>query len=309
VVCSLAAEAVQNRHRIARIGLSLTHDRASASAVALAEPAVTKVPLAGWLCYYLLPLRRRVILANLRRVYGDYLPDDEIVRLAQAHYAHVLRLPAEFFPALWTKPSQRAQRVRIEGEDVVRDVLAGGKGMIVLTGHFGNWEVATVAGIARHPDLSGRIHFLRRNIKPRWLDALVARHFRNAGFGVLAKRNTLDSIMERLEAGDAVVFPFDQHARGKDGLPVEFFGHPAGTFRSVAIIALATGAPVVPAASWREDDGSFVLRFEQPLPVIDCEDTNEAIRRNSRAYNAALEQMILRRPEQWWWAHRRWKVA
>jgi KDO2-lipid IV(A) lauroyltransferase len=309
VVCSPAAEAVRNRHRIASIGLSLTHDRSSASAVALAEPAETTVPLSGWLFYHLLPLRRRVILANLHRVYGDTLSPAAIVRLAQAHYAHVLRLPAEFFPALWTKPERRAQRVRIENESVVRDVLAAGKGMIVLTGHFGNWEVATVSGIARYPELSGRIHFLRRNIKPRWLDALVARHFRNAGFGVLGKRNTLDAIVERLETGDAVVFPFDQHARGKDGISVEFFGHPAGTFRSVAVIALTTGAPVVPAATWREPDGSHVLRFEEPLPTFDSDDADEAIRRNTRAYNVALERMILRRPEQWWWSHRRWKAT
>jgi len=80
VVCSPTAEAVRNRHRIARITLSMTHDRTNASAVALAEPAVTEVTLSGRLFYHLLPLRRRVIMANLRRVYGDHLPDAEITR-------------------------------------------------------------------------------------------------------------------------------------------------------------------------------------------------------------------------------------
>jgi lauroyl/myristoyl acyltransferase len=88
---------------------------------------------------------------------------------------------------------------------------------------------------------------------------------------------------------------------------VEFFGHPAGTFRSLAVIALATGAPVVPAASWRDETGRHVLRFELPLAPIEHSDTNEAIRMNTRAYNRALERMIVRRPEQWWWVHRRWK--
>jgi KDO2-lipid IV(A) lauroyltransferase len=90
---------------------------------------------------------------------------------------------------------------------------------------------------------------------------------------------------------------------------VDFFGHPAATFRSLAILALTTGAPVVPAASWREPDGTHVLRFEAPLPPIEGPDMTEAIRRNSRAYNAALERLILRHPEQWWWVHRRWKAA
>ena len=107
---------------------------------------------------------------------------------------------------------------------------------------------------------------MRRPIRPEWLDKLVTRRFRKAGFGVLPKRGGLDAILDRLAAGDLVVFPFDQHAQRKDGVLVEFFGHPAGTFRSLAVIALSTGAPVVPASSWRESDGSHVLRFEAPLP-------------------------------------------
>jgi KDO2-lipid IV(A) lauroyltransferase len=64
---------------------------------------------------------------------------------------------------------------------------------------------------------------------------------------------------------------------------------------------------VVPAVSWREPDGRHTLRFEEALPLLECEDVNEAIRKNTRAYNAALERMVLRHPEQWFWVHRRWK--
>ena len=65
---------------------------------------------------------------------------------------------------------------------------------------------------------------------------------------------------------------------------------------------------VVPAASWREPDGTHVLRFESALAPIEHADANEAIRLNSRAYNAALEPLVVRHPEQWWWTHRRWKA-
>src|SRR6266851_7119571 len=125
--------------------------------------------------------------------------------------------------------------------------------------------------------MHGRIHFVRRAIKPRWLDATVTRRFRQAGFGVLGKRGSLDAILERLAAGDMVVFPFDQHASPPDGIESEFFGHRAWTFKSLAIIALATGAPVLPAASWREADGRHVVRFEEPIAPIECDNTAEAI--------------------------------
>ena len=125
----------------------------------------------------------------------------------------------------------------------------------MLTGHFGNFEVATVAGLANYPRCAAASTSCAAPIKPRWLDALVTRRLRRAGFGVVGKRGSLDRDPRRLDAGDSIVFPFDQHARPQDGIEVEFFGHPAGTFRSLAIIALATGAPVLPAASWREPDG------------------------------------------------------
>jgi KDO2-lipid IV(A) lauroyltransferase len=124
---------------------------------------------------------------------------------------------------------------------------------------------------------------------------------------VLSKRGSLDAILERLAAGDAIVFPFDQHAGPPDGIAVDFFGHAAWTFKSLAILALSTGAPVVPAASWREPDGRHVLRFEEPIPPIEGENAGQEILRTTRAYNAVLERLILRHPEQWYWVHRRWK--
>lgn len=309
VVPGPAAEVVMGRYRIARIALSMSHDATNASAVAVAERATTDVPAIGRFVWRWMPFRRAVVMDNLRRVYGERVDEAELVRLAQAHYAHLARLLVEFMRFRWLSDERKAAIVRVENIDLVRAVHARGRGVLILTGHFGNWEVATIAGVRKVPEARGRFHFVRRAIKPRWLESLVTRRFQRAGFGVLPKRGSLDALVERLEAGDLVVFPFDQHAHGRDGVAVEFFGHPAGTFRSLAIIAQATGAPVMPAASWREPDGSHVLRFEEPLEPIACDDPNEELRRNTRAYNAALERLVVRHPEQWWWVHRRWKAT
>ncbi|HET7032730.1 MAG TPA: lysophospholipid acyltransferase family protein, partial [Casimicrobiaceae bacterium] len=202
---------------------------------------------------------------------------------------------------------EKSALVRVENLDAFIAAFRQRKGLLVLTGHFGNWEVATIAGIANYPEVRGRFHFVRRPIKPRWLDEIVTRRFEKGGFGVIGKRGSLDRILDLLAAGDVIVFPFDQHAGPPDGIEVDFFGHPAWTFKSLAIIAMATGAPVMPATSWREPDGSHVLRFSEPLAPIESENSNEAIRLNTRAYNTALEKLILARPEQWYWVHRRWK--
>jgi KDO2-lipid IV(A) lauroyltransferase len=309
VVASSNARAAMDRARIAGIAISLTHDRTSASAVALALRQETTAPLAGRVLFRLLPFRRSVIVDNLRRVFGASVPEADIRRLAQAHYAHLWQLGCEFVRFRWLSRERKRALVRVEGLDTFIDAFRGGKGVLVLTGHFGNWEVATVAGIQNYPQVRGRFHFVRRPIKPRWLDALVTRRFAAAGFGVVAKRGSLERIVALLERGDVIVFPFDQYAGGADGIDVEFFGEAAGTFRSLAVIALATGAPVLPAAAWREPNGMHVLRFDPAVTPVDVEDVNDSILRTTRAYNAALERLVVRHPEQWWWVHRRWRRA
>ena len=269
VVLGPRAEMLAGRYHLGPIALSMTHDRTSASAVAVAQPARIRVPLAGRLLYHLAPFRRRVILENLRRVFGETLDEDQIVDLAQAHYGHLWRLAGEFFRFRWLTRERKLALVRIENLDAFIQAYQQGKGVLLLTGHFGNWEVATVAGIGSFPQMRGRFHFVRRALKPDWFDRMIVRRFERAGFGVLPKRGSLDAMLSRLANGDAIVFAFDQHAQPPDGIAVDFFGTPAWTFKSLAIIALATGAPVVPATSWREADGRHVLRFETPIPAIE----------------------------------------
>ncbi|MCH7895652.1 MAG: 4'-phosphopantetheinyl transferase superfamily protein [candidate division NC10 bacterium] len=307
LVPSEKAQELLDRYRLKGIAISLTHHDVSASAVAVTEPAETHVPLVGKFIYYLLPIRRRVVLSNLRLVLGGKVSENEIMRLAQAFYAHMARFLVEFLRFSWLSRGRRAALVRVENVDAILRAHAQGKGVLLLTGHLGNWELATVAGLANFPQHRGRFHIPRKPLHPRWLDALVTGRFRRGGLGVLPKKGALEAILDRLAVQDVVVFILDQHAGGRDGVEVEFFGHKAKTFRSLATIALATGAPVVPAASWREPDGHHVLRFEEALPVVECDDPGEAIRANTRAYNAALERLILRHPEQWFWMHRRWK--
>ena len=308
VELSPKAQAVLDRHRIAGLRVSLTHTAQVASAVVVAEPRHTETPWFGRWLYHLLPYRREVVLGNLRRVFGETLPEAEIRRLAQAYYAHYVRFLVEIVRLPFLSAKQRKAWIRVENIESPLRAHAQGKGILLLTGHFGNFEVSTVAGITQFPQYRGKFHFVRRALKPRLLNSLVTWRFHRAGFGTFPKRDSLDAILDALTSGAIVVYPFDQYAGKKDGVTVDFFGHPAGTFKSVALLALSTGTPVIPACSWREPDGTHVLRFEDALPLIDCGDVGEAIRRNTRAYNAALERMLLRHPEQWIWMHRRWKI-
>jgi len=305
---SANAQAVLDRHRIATLRVSLTHTHTSASAIAWADPKHTDVPWFGRLVYYVLPLRRPVVLENLRRVFAGSVSELEIRRLAQAYYAHYVRFLVEFLRMPFMSAERRLKWIRVENKESPIRAHTQGKGALVLTGHFGNWEVATVAGIRQFPQYRNLFYFVRRPLRPQWLNDFITWRFKRSGLGSLSKRGSLDQIIELLGKGAIIVNIFDQHARKGEGVVVDFLGQPASTFKSLALLAMETGAPVIPSSSWREPDGTHVLRFEEPLPLIECEDVGEAIRRNTRAYNAALERMLLRHPEQWIWMHKRWKV-
>lgn len=296
---SEAARAAMNRAFVSEIRLSLTHTAQSASAVAVAEKRKFRPPWFGKLVYHVLPLRRAVVMKNLRRAFAEVLEEAEIVQLAQEYYGHFVRCLLEFF--------LRKRTIRIEGMETAATALAQGKGMLLLTGHFGNWEVATVDGIRQFTEFKGLFHFVRKPLKPEFFNRFVTWRFHQAGFGTIPSRGSLDAILDLLSKGQIVVFIYDQHATQRDGVPADFLGSPANTFRSLPIIAMSTGAPVVPATSWREADGTHVLRFEEPVPVVEHEKTEEAVRLTATAFNRALETALLRHPAQWIWMHQRWK--
>ena len=267
-----------------------------------------KAPWFGKLVYYLLPLRRGVVMENLRRVFSKVLSEEEMRHLAQAYYAHFVRFMVELARLPLMSAEKRKRWIRIENKEAVIRAYTKEKGILLLVGHLGNWEAASVASIQQFPEYRGLFHFVRRPLKPRLLNDFVTQRFQRSGFGTIAKRGSMDTILNLLSSGAIVVNVFDQHAGAREGIIVDFLGHPAGTFKSLALLAMANGTPVIPASSWRNPDGTHVLRFEEPLPMIECEDVGEAVRRNTRAYNAALERLLLRHPEQWIWMHRRWKV-
>ena len=211
------AQAVLDRHRIAGLRASLTHTEAMATAIVWADPRETRVPWFGELLYHLVPYRRAVVSGNLRRVFADVLPENEIVRLAKAYYAHYFRFLLELLRQPFTSAKRRDAWIKVENIESPLRAHAQGKGVLLLTGHFGNFEVATVAAAARFPQYRGLFHFLRRPLKPAWFDALVTWRFHRAGFATLSKRGSLEAIFEVLRRGGIIVYVFDQHAYPRRG--------------------------------------------------------------------------------------------
>ena len=198
VVVTAAAEIVMGRHLVGEIKISLTHTATTATAVALRVPKTITPSFGGRFLYRFLPYRRAVILENLNRVYGANVSQDQIIKLAQAHYGHLLALFKELIAFRFLSEERKKNLVRVEGVPGMIEAFEAGRGLLILTGHFGNFEVSTVAGIEHFPQVKGRIHFLRRPIKPKWLSDMLTRRFNQAGFGVVGRRGSLEEIVSTI---------------------------------------------------------------------------------------------------------------
>lgn len=268
------------------------------------------VTLVGRFFYHCIGYRRRLVFANIDQVFGDKLAPVEKIHLAKAYYTHIATSIKEAFLLRFMSEQVLREKVKVLGHEHMLSVVAQQKGVLVVTGHFGNWEFAPLGGVLNFKEFRGQFHFIRRTLRFKALERMMFKNYYRAGLNVIPKKNSLDKVCTALEQNHAVIFVLDQHASlvNRDGIAVEFFGKKAGTYRSLATLARHTGVPVVPAAGYRLPDGTHVLEFFEPIPWQDADTTQEALYQNTLAYNQVLERIILANPAQWNWMHRRWKI-
>lgn len=222
-------------------------------------------------------------------------------RLAHRTFRHAGRSFAEL--ALWPKLARRAGYVRIEGLDAIRDGLAGGRGVIAVTGHLGNWELlaAAVAG-AGCP-----LTVVARRVNDARFDALITRFRRTVGIEVLTRDDPqfLSGVREALARNRIVALLIDQDTRNA-GVFVPFFGRPAHTPAGAAVLALRARVPVLTAFINRREAGGHLVRIAA-LPPAPADGRREGIADLTARMTAAVEAQIRRAPAEWVWWHDRWR--
>jgi len=251
--------------------------------------------------------RRRLLLENLARAFPD-ARRDEIRRIARRS---VENLGAAFFEFLevsrWTEADIRA-RVAYDGAENLAAARARGRGVILLSAHFGSWEVgALAAGLLGEPISS----VVRPLDNPR-LEAELTRRRIRFGNRVIAKKEALREMLRAMRAKETVAILLDQNVMPEEAVFVPFFGRLAATTPSVALLQRKTGAAVVPVFTYRSDGGRWRLRFEPPiLPEQFATGDGgraEHVRLATARFTEATEEAIRRQPEAWLWLHDRWKT-
>jgi Kdo2-lipid IVA lauroyltransferase/acyltransferase len=191
-------------------------------------------------------------------------------------------------------------RVRLEGDEHLRTAVAQGRGVLILTAHYGNWELLAAAhGLSGLP-----LSIVIRPLDHPLLDELAARFRRRSGAELIIKRQAVREVLQALRRQRMVGILLDQNATREEGVFVPFFGVLASTSKGLAVLALRTGAPVVPVVLRRDPDGRHCVDVGAPIPPPPDRDVATYTAR----FNQVLEATIRRAPEQWLWMHARWRT-
>jgi KDO2-lipid IV(A) lauroyltransferase len=207
---------------------------------------------------------------------------------AETYFADINKLYADF---------------EVEGWEHLEAALALGKGVILASGHFGNWELA-----GRYIAQTRKLSVIYKKLRNQYFDEFNNRIRNDENCVLIKKKQALRKILKLLAEEFIVTIMVDQNARN-NGIVIDFLGHPASTFVGTAKIAIKTGTPILPGVALRRQDDSNYLIFEPMIDVTEYDNTETSIGKLTQDVSKRIEKYALHYPAQWFWVHRRWRGA
>jgi KDO2-lipid IV(A) lauroyltransferase len=258
----------------------------------------------AWLAYRIDRRHRQVALDNLRQAFpGRYTEYqlDALVRDVYRHFCNVLieilHLPRKLRPHNWRHYIELP-----DGRAVVEGLLSG-RPVLVVTGHYGNWEMAGYA-LAM---FGFRSYAVARPLDNPHLDRFLRQFRERTGQQLLAKKGELDRMESILQAGGIICTLADQDA-GQRGLFVDFFGRPASTHKAIALLAMEHRANLVVAGARKVGEPlRYAIHATDVVRPADYDDPATTVRSLTQRFTTALERLVRLDPRQYFWLHRRWK--
>ncbi len=250
---------------------------------------------------------RRIGLRNLAIAFPEKSEAERAVILA-ASYRNLGRMVAEcaHLPELTARnlgETLRFDEGSIWDTEIVPRLQSGG--VMILTGHFGNWEMFAYAyGLLGYP-----VSLVHQTIKNPLVDGYIERLRSGGGTRLFRKQEAARAVLRALKERSIVVLPLDQNQSRRAGIFVDFFGLPANTSDGLARIALRNDTPIYPAFLVRDGTSArhhvvFLPRVEFPVMA----DADSAARELTQRCTAVLESMIRDHPDHWLWTHKRWRT-
>jgi len=255
------------------------------------------------LFYYLSPKQRLITLHNIRCAFPEK-SITEIKNIARGAYRTLGITAADFIEIPSLTKDNIGNLVEVEGLEHCTKALEKNRGILMLGAHFGNWELAAVAfSLVLKPAV-----ITYRPLDSPTLDNLVLWVRSSSGNLLIDKKRAMRKMLRGLAHNEIVATMIDQNMAWQEGIFVDFFGQPACTTTGLALLALHTEAPVIPAYVIRLDNGRYKLIIKEEIPIVRTGNENEDVLVNTQNFTKFVEDLAREYPDQWFWLHQRWKT-
>jgi KDO2-lipid IV(A) lauroyltransferase len=252
--------------------------------------------------YWPLGLRAGVVRRQIAAAFPDF-SRDRVAAVARDAYDNLGRVAVEATLLSRRGPAAVLEHFADSPEwEVVARAHAKGRGVVLMAGHLGNWELSGAYVAARGVP----VFPIARGMSNPLSDRFIRRTRERLGMQVMHDQESVRKVPRTLRAGHTVGFLSDQATVGLASTFVPFFGRPAKTPRGAAVFALRLGTPVVMIHAIRRDDGRYEF-IARELAVPDTGDREKDVDALVASFSAALEGLVRQHPGQYFWQHRRWK--
>ena len=249
--------------------------------------------------------RTKVSLDGLRNAFGDQMAEAEIKILNRRVVMHFGQMLFEIPHILRLTNSNLHRYVEFENVENLLSAIGKGKGVYILSGHFGNWELMAAAVALK---FAPKTAVVARPIDFAPADRVIGMLRSRFGTEIIPKKGAVRRVMKAVRENKMVGILLDQNVDWYDGVFVSFLGRPACTNKGLALMALKTGSPVIPAFSVRQPDGRYRIIFEKEVELCKTGDKTRDIEENTALFTGSIESYVNRYPDHWFWFHRRWKT-
>jgi KDO2-lipid IV(A) lauroyltransferase len=246
---------------------------------------------------------RKIAIDNITQAFGDQMTPSEINRIARKTFFYATNMIFETPRVYALKPGDVSKHYTVHGLQHLRAAHTKGKGVLMLSGHLGNWEISVQLNNIARLQVSG----VYRKLDYAPMERYFHEKRESTGSRLYPLKGAVHAILREFGLGNCMALLIDQNAKRHQGVFIDFLGRKACTNSGPAHLALMTDVPVIMYFFVREN-GKYRCEFLPELPVINTGDTEKDLIVNTQIFNNALEGIIRRYPDQWFWIHNRWKT-
>ena len=246
---------------------------------------------------------RKIAKVNLELAYKDTLSNEKKEKIVKASYLNLVYLLVDFIKNQGISKEGLLEKVTFENEAVLENALKNDRKIILITAHYGNWELLPLSIAAKFGPLTG----VGRKLDSNAMDQILSKNRQQFDIEMLDKKGAMRDMISVLKHDRMLGLLVDQNTSDNEGILVDFFGKPVRHTPAAAILARRFDALIIPAFITTDDQDHYKITFYEAIQTEKTDDKERDILDSVQKQTKITEEVIRKKPEAWFWLHKRWK--